>query len=99
MYNPIVDEKARGKLKSHIRFLKNVNEFAAEKFYVEYKQNLIKLAENPHNSLKYEHKKNQNLKYKLFYKNRFRIVFEIIENNVYILDIQDCRQDSDKNII
>ena len=38
------------------------------------------------------------LRYRLFGK-RYRIVFEIVGNSVYIYDIQDCRQDSDKNLM
>jgi hypothetical protein len=38
------------------------------------------------------------LRYKLFGK-RYRIVLEIVGNAVYVYDIQDCRQDVDKNII
>ena len=38
------------------------------------------------------------LRYRLFRK-RYRIVFEIVGNSVYIYDIQDCRQDSDKNLL
>ena len=30
---------------------------------------------------------------------RYRIVYQIDGNNVYVDDIQDCRQDDDKRII
>ena len=30
---------------------------------------------------------------------RYRAVFEIIDNNVYVYDIQDCRQDTDKSLV
>jgi len=98
-YNIIPHKEAQQKLKSHIRFMKNVSYSVAEKIYNEYKNSLVSLSENPHSGLRYEHKSNKNLKYKLFYKQRYRIVFEIIENNVYIYDIQDCRQDTDKKLL
>ena len=37
-------------------------------------------------------------RYKLSYK-RYRIVYQIVKNNVFVDDIQDCRQDEDKNIL
>jgi hypothetical protein len=39
------------------------------------------------------------LRYKLFGGNRYRIVFEVAKSDVYVYDIQDCRQDTDKNLL
>jgi len=32
-------------------------------------------------------------------RQRYRIVFEILDGTVYIYDIQDCRQDVDKSLV
>ena len=98
-YNPIVKPEVLDKLDSYVDFMANVSESAAIQILREYKKTLNSISENPHSGLNYPHKSHKNLKYKLFYKRRYRVVFEIIENNVYIYDIQDCRQDTDKNLI
>ena len=56
------------------------------------------LSENPRIYPRYESKAEAELRYKLFSK-RYRMVFEIVGNNVYVYDIQDCRQDTDKNLL
>ena len=35
----------------------------------------------------------------LGFRKRYRIVSEIVGDNVYAYDIQDCRQDTDNNLI
>jgi len=37
-------------------------------------------------------------RYKLSYS-RYRIVYQIIKDSVFVEDIQDCRQDDEKNIL
>jgi mRNA-degrading endonuclease RelE of RelBE toxin-antitoxin system len=37
-------------------------------------------------------------RYKLSYR-RYRIVYQIIKDCVFVEDIQDCRQDDDKNLV
>ncbi|WP_461256861.1 hypothetical protein [Treponema sp. R80B11-R83G3] len=37
-------------------------------------------------------------RYKLSY-GRYRIVYQIVNDTVFVDDIQDCRQDDDKNLL
>jgi len=83
-----------------MEFLSRVNEPAAERLYMAYNEALGFLAQNPEACPSYIPQKpiDADLKYKIFAK-RYRIVFEIIENEVYVYDVQDCRQDTDKSLV
>ncbi|MCL2048212.1 MAG: type II toxin-antitoxin system RelE/ParE family toxin [Defluviitaleaceae bacterium] len=99
-YHVLVDPKADMKLFRHIEFLARVSEAAAEKLYTFYENALNELSELPTICPRYYSQKP--IDYELYCKpfgKRYRIVFEIIDDNVYIYDIQDCRQDTDKNYV
>jgi plasmid stabilization system protein ParE len=100
MYQVFVDPQADRKLAMHIEFLARVSEAAAVRLYDEYEKSLDFLKNTPTSCPPYipQNPIDAKLKYKLFGK-RYRIVFEIIENAVYAYDIQDCRQDIDKNLV
>ena len=100
IYHVFVDPEADQRLAEHMEFIAKVSEKAALKLFDAYKDALEFLECYPEScSLYYPQIPiNEELRYKLFYK-RYRIVFEIIKNEVYIYDIQDCRQDDDKNLI
>jgi hypothetical protein len=85
---------------SHGYFLARVSEPAAGRLYDAYEEALADLAENPYGYLRYEPQSEiaAELHAKLFAA-RYRIVFEIRNCSVYIYDIQDCRQDTDKRLI
>jgi len=99
-YSVFVDPSADRRLAEHFEFLSRVSEDAAYRLYSEYEEALNYLEDSPESCPPYRPKMpiDAELKYKLFGK-RYRIVFEIIDNNVYAYDIQDCRQDTDKNIL
>ena len=97
-FNVQVMPKANAKLEAHVNFLARVSEPAAVRLYDAYNESLHDLEENPHMYPSYVSEVDTDLKYKLF-SNRYRIVFEIAGNNVFIYDIQDCRQDIDKNLL
>jgi len=99
-YKVFIDPQADRKLAMHIEFLARVSETAAVRLYDEYKKSLDFLKHSPTSCPPYITQKpiDTKLKYKLFGK-RYRIVFEIIDNSVYAYDIQDCRQDIDKNFV
>jgi hypothetical protein len=84
----------------HFRFLARVSVLAAERLYTAYEDALRFLEHSPEICPRYITQKmpDADLKYKLFGK-RYRIVFEIIGNAVYVYDIQDCRQDTDKSLV
>ena len=85
---------------SHILFLARVSESAAERLYIAYRDTLGLLAENPQGLPRYEpiSKTPAQLHVKIFAK-RYRIVFELRDQSVFVYDIQDCRQDTDKNLV
>jgi len=99
-YSISVEPSADRRLASHIGFLARVSINAATRLYDEYKEALEFLESNPEFCPVYTPQTpiDAELRYKLF-SNRYRIVFEIIKDFIYIYDIQDCRQDSDKNML
>ena len=99
-YHVLVSPPADRKLANHIEFLSRVSESAAERLYMEYKEALGFLGQSPEICPLYIPQKpvGADLKYKVFAK-RYRIVFEIIDNEVYVYDVQDCRQDADKSLV
>ena len=99
-YSVLIDPSAGRRLASHIEFLARVSESAAVHLYKAYEEALGFLEDTPEICPLYVPQKSidAQLRYKLFGK-RYRIVFEIVENYVYAYDIQDCRQDTDKDLI
>jgi len=87
---------AEWKLAAYLQFLTHVSESAGDKLYQEYADSLAFLAHSPESCPPYS--PNPKYRYKLFGK-RYRIVFEIVGNAVYAEDIQDCREDTDKNLV
>jgi len=84
---------------AHIRFLANASILAAKRLRDSIYADFNLLAENPNGYRRYDSKDCiENLHCKLCAK-RYRIVFEVIDDTVYIYDIQDCRQDIDKNLV
>jgi hypothetical protein len=95
-----VDSAAYDKMYEHFRFLARVSVSAAERLYLAYEEALCFLGQSPEICPRYivQKKTDADLRYKLLAK-RYRIVFEIIGNTVYVYDIQDCRQDADKSLV
>ena len=99
-YQVLVDPLADRRIAVHIEFLACVSENAAIRLYEAYENALAFLGDSPKSCPPYISSKtvDADLKYELFGK-RYRIVFEIIGNEVYVYDIQDCRQDMDKSLV
>ncbi len=99
-YEIFVSPLADRKLASHIEFLARVSDAAAKCLFTAYEDALRLLAEIPESYPTYIPLKplEADLKYKIFSK-RYRMVFEIIDRKVYLYDIQDCRQDTDKSLV
>jgi hypothetical protein len=99
-YNVKVDYGANDRMYDHIRFLTNVSIEAADNLYDSLVESINELETNPGICPLYTswYRTDIKLHYKMCGK-RYRIVFEIIVNEVYVYDIQDCRQDIDKNLI
>ena len=100
-YDVKVDKAAYDKMFRHIRFLAQISVSAAEYLYDDMKKAIDDLKINPQICSVYI-QRNPNdieLRYKLCGKRRYKIVFEIIGNTVYVYDIQDCRQNTDKSLV
>jgi len=99
-YCVFVEPSADKRLAVHIEFLARVSENAAINLYKAYEEALGFLADSPESCHIYDPQMpiDEELRYKLFGK-RYRVVFEIVGNAVYVYDIQDCRQNFDKNLI
>jgi hypothetical protein len=95
-----VDIEADKKLAAHIEFLARVSETAAVNLYEKYEEALDYIGGSPLSCPLYISQKptDAELRYKLFGM-RYRMVFEAIGNVVFVYDIQDCRQDTDKNLL
>ena len=99
-YKVSVDSAVNDRILKHVRFLARVSIPAAERLYDALAKAIIELENNPKSCPKYTSTSltGVELRYKLCHK-RYRIVFEIVNDNVYVYDIQDCRQDTDKNLL
>jgi len=99
-YAVYVDSAASDRMVMHVRFLAQVSVSAAGRLYDALEKAIDSLKHNPTICPPYIPKftTNAELRYKLCAK-RYRIVFEIIGKAVYVYDIQDCRQDTDKNLV
>ena len=99
-FKVLIHPQAHTKFALHVEYLSRVSESAADRLYGAYTDSCVFLNDAPESCPLYTLPKNidAELRYKLFGK-RYRIVFEIIGDAVYVYDIQDCRQDSDKNLV
>ena len=99
-YNINVNPVALVKFAGHVEFLARISESAALSLYDSYEESLSFLEKTPEICPLYYPSIpiDAELRYKLFGK-WYRIVFEILVKDVFIYDIQDCRQDVDKSLI
>ena len=99
-FKVFVEMQATLKLANHAEFLSRVNNGAARRLFLEYEKALVFLRETPEGCPIYisEIQTNSELRYKMF-GGRYRIVFAIDGQLVYVYDIQDCRQNFDKNFV
>lgn len=95
-----VADAAYDRMYLHVEFLARVSVSAAERLYSELDEALAFLEDSPKGCPVYIPKMpiDAELRYKLFGE-RYRIVFEIFSDEVYVYDIQDCRQGTNKNLI
>ena len=101
-YDVSIDPAVNDRMLEHVRFLAKVSISAAERLCELLEEAITELKNYPKSNPLYtlhdvHNFDNIELRYKLCGK-RYRIVYEISGNNVYVYDIQDCRQDSNKNL-
>jgi mRNA-degrading endonuclease RelE of RelBE toxin-antitoxin system len=84
----------------HFLFLARVNENAARRLLAAFMEDIGSLAAMPWAYPVYDRPflPKGKYRYRLSGK-RYRIVYQIVDDTIYVDDVQDCRQDDDKNLI
>ena len=99
-YKVIIDPSANDRMAEHLEFLARVSENAAIKLLNEFLKDIDSLKEFPFRNPVFIRDYLSIGKYRYMISGkRYRIVYQVEGNFIYIDDIQDCRQDDDKNII
>ena len=95
-----VSPAANDRMFDHFEFLSRVSEKAARNLLSELVRDIQSLEFMPQTNPYFDrpYLEQGKYRYKLSYR-RYRIVYQIIKNNVFVEDIQDCRQDEDKNLL
>jgi len=92
-FHVIVDPAANDRMFEHFEFLARVSEGAAEKLLDGLMQGIRSLEFMPYRNPMYDRPYLPKGKYRYMIScDRYRIVYQIEDNTVYVDDIQDCRQ-------
>ena len=100
IYYVSVDPAANDRMAEHFEFLARVSENAANRLLEGLLTDIRSLEESPQRNPVYERPYLPKGKYR--YKvscERYRIVYQIVGDFVFVDDIEDCRQDDDKSIL
>jgi plasmid stabilization system protein ParE len=99
-YNIRVAPAANDRIAGHFEFLARVSEKAANELLDELIEDIKSLGTNPQINpyLDRPYIEPGKYRYKLSY-GRYRIVFKIVNDTVFVDDIQDCRQGDDKSLL
>ena len=96
-YEIVIDPAANDRMYDHFEFLARVSEAAAEKLLDGLVTDIRSLEYMPYRNPVYDRPYLKSGKYRYMVScGRYRIVYQIEENAVFVEDIQDCRQ-SDSN--
>ena len=100
IYTVIIDPAANDRMADHIEFLARVSESAAEKLLEILVKDIRSLQTMPFRNPIYDRPYVPALKYRYMVSNkRYRIVYQIVDDIVFVDDIQDCRQNDDKDLL
>jgi hypothetical protein len=100
VYQVIVASDANDRMYDLFEFLARVSVNAANKPLDGLLKDIQNLRTEPFRYPLFKHPYLQVGKYRYILSNkRYRIVYQIIGNQVFVDDIQNCRQDDDKSII
>jgi mRNA-degrading endonuclease RelE of RelBE toxin-antitoxin system len=99
-YKIFISPSANDRMYDHFLFLAQVSENAARNLLAELINDIQSLEHmpqiNPH--LDRPYLEQGKYRYKLSCR-RYRIVYQTVKDCVFVEDIQDCRQDDDKNLV
>lgn len=99
-YKVIIDPAANDRMYDHFEFLARVSETAARKLLNGLVKNIRSLEHMPHRNPVYDRPYLQRGKYRYMMScGRYRIVYQIEENAVFVDDIQDCRQSESSSLL
>ena len=99
-YHVSVSLAANDRMYDHFEFLAKVSEKAARNLLSELIKDIKSLELTPHANPYFNrpYLEQGKYRYKLSYR-RYRIIYQIVKNKVFVDDIQDCRQDDDKSLL
>jgi len=100
-YQVHVDPDADEKMLGYINFLGQVSVSAAERLFYKLSDGIKSLDFNPDGYPRYPARKKiiQMLRYCLCDKQRYRLIFDVIDDTVHVHDVQDCRQHPNKSLV
>lgn len=98
-YTVIVSRRADTMLVNHTRFLANVSVPAARELVKEYKKILDTLEDNPFQfPAETEYELPPGLYRKALFYKRYKALFTVEDDKVYLDAVLDCRQDNARNL-
>ena len=98
IYNVIIDPSANDRMAEHIEFLARVSENAANRLLNELLTGIRSLKTLPYRNPIFNRPYLPEGKYRyLILNKRYRMVYQIDGDFVFVDDIEDCRQDEDKS--
>ena len=99
-YKIIIDPSANDRMAEHFEFLARVSAPAASKLLDKLAKDILSLQKMPYRNPTYDRKYLQSGKYRYLISGKhYRIVYQILNDTVFVDDIQDCRQSAEKYII
>ncbi|MCL2213501.1 MAG: type II toxin-antitoxin system RelE/ParE family toxin [Oscillospiraceae bacterium] len=100
LYNVVVAPAANDRMAEHFEFLARVSIEAANNLLEKLTCDINSLQTLPFRNPVFDRPFVTPQKYRHMLSNkRYRIVYQVVGDTVFVDDIQDCRQDSDKNLV
>ena len=100
IYKIIIDPAANDRMCDHFEFSAQVSETAAEKLLTGLVADIRSLEYMPYRNPVYNRPYLKSGKYRYMMScDRYRIVYQIEENTIFVEDIQDCRQSDGSSLL
>jgi len=100
LYKVIVDPAVNDKMYDHFEFLARVSESAAERLLENLVEDMYSLERLPYRNPVFNRPYLRSGKYRYMVScERYLIVYQIVENTIFIDDIQDSRQADNKSLL
>ena len=100
IYKVMVAPAANDRMAEHFEFLAKVSENAANRLIDGLADDIGTLQKMPFRNPIYDRPYVPPLKYRYMVSSkRYRIIYQVVGDTVFVDDIQDCRQNDDKNLM